>query len=140
MLKVKETKVIELSDWDDLVTKTYNKPYSFQQQDDCKVRGVYYLTVPGRGVYYLTVPGPADDYENDTLPEIVNHPEMGVSFKAWLERDPKQKLNSDDEWDREHGTNLWWERNFYPDVQMIANDLHEKGLMEAGKYIINIDW
>lgn len=130
MLKIKETKVIDIRDWDDLVTKTYNKPYSFQQQDDCKERGVHYLTVPAV----------AEDYDNDTLPEVVNHNEMGVSFKAWLARDPKQKLNSDDDWDREYGIDLWWERNFYPDIQMIANDLHSKGLIEAGDYIINIDW
>jgi hypothetical protein len=35
---------------------------------------------------------------------------------------------------------MWWERNFYPDVQMIANDLHAKGLLDAGEYVINIDW
>jgi hypothetical protein len=30
------------------------------------------------------------------------------------------------------------ERNFYPDVQMVANDLYSKGLVAAGKY--EIDW
>lgn len=65
---------------------------------------------------------------------------MGVSFKAWLARDPKQPLNSPDEWDRKNGLSLWWQRNFYPDVQMVANDLYEKGLIEAGEYVIDIDW
>lgn len=129
-LKLKTRTVIEVQDWDDLVISTYGKPYSFQQQDDCKPRDVHYLTVPDS----------ADDYDNDTVPEVVNHRDMGVSFKAWLERDPKQQLDSDDEWDRKHGIDLWWRRNFYPDVQMIANDLHAKGLIEAGKYLINIDW
>ena len=64
---------------------------------------------------------------------------MGVSFKAWLERDPKQKLNADD-CDCPSAITMWWERNFYPDVQMIANDLHSKGLLPAGEYVINIDW
>lgn len=130
MLVYKEQRVISVSDWDDLVEKTYGKPYSFQQQDDCK----------GRGVHHLTIPGYDEDYENDTVPEQVNHRDMGVSFKAWLERDPKQQLDCDDEWAKKHGITMWWERNFYPDVQMLANDLHAKGLVEAGEYIINIDW
>ena len=64
---------------------------------------------------------------------------MGVSFKAWLERDPKQKLN--DKVDRDNfSLNLWWERNFYPSIDMIINDLHKKGLIEEGEYVIEIDW
>jgi len=35
---------------------------------------------------------------------------------------------------------MWWERNFYPDVEMIANDLHKRGILEAGEYVIDIDW
>jgi hypothetical protein len=35
---------------------------------------------------------------------------------------------------------MWWERNFYPDIQIVANDLHSKDLLEAGTYIIEIDW
>ena len=62
---------------------------------------------------------------------------MGVSFDTWLKRNPK-------EWNgNEHDKmfiNMWWERNFYPDIQMVANDLHKKGLIEAGKYEIKIDW
>lgn len=129
-LKIKTEKVIEESDWNDLVKETYGRPYNFQQQSGCQ----------DRGNFYLTVPDDAEDFENDVVPEEVNHEEMGVLFKAWLERDPKQKLNSEDEWDREHGLSLWWERNFYPNIQMVANDLHEKGLLEAGDYTINIDW
>ena len=67
---------------------------------------------------------------------------MGVSFKAWLERDPKQKINSDDARRQAcgFGLNLFWKRNFYPSIDMIANDLHSKGLLPAGEYCINIDW
>ena len=130
MLKVKNVQMIDVSDWDDLVQQTYGRIYNFQQQDGCKERGTFSFTVPSH----------AYDYENDTIPEEVNGNEMGVSFKAWLARDPKQKLDTNDEWDRENGLSLFWERNFYPDIQMIANDLHAKGLIEAGKYVINIDW
>lgn len=100
------------------------------------------MAVKVGGNFYLTVPSEAEDFENDTIPEIVNGPEEGVSFKAWLARDPKQKLESEkkgvrkDKW----AIDLWWERNFYPDIQMVANDLHQKGLLDAGEYTINIDW
>lgn len=123
----REVKIIEVQDFDKLVGKTYNKPYQFQQQDGCKERQLVDIKVPE--------PHP-NDYKNDTLPEIVNHDDMGVSFKAWLERDPSKLLP-----DRNQlSTDLWWCRNFYPDVSMIINDLHEKGLLEAGEYKINIDW
>ena len=127
MIKTRTEKLIDVQDWDNLVTETYGRPYSFQQQDGCKERQL----VP------ITVPDEPYDYENDTVPEIVNGDEMGVSFKAWLARDPKTPLPDRDD---TFGLTLWWERNFYPDVQMIANDLYEKGLIEAGDYMINIDW
>lgn len=122
-------KVISVQDWDDLVQTTYCRPYSFQQQDDCKERQRVHISIPDHPY----------DYENETVPEVVNGDEMGVSFAAWLARDPKQKLNADDR-DSPSAIIMWWERNFYPDVQMIANDLHAKGLIEAGDYVIDIDW
>ncbi len=130
MLKTKKVNVIDDSDWDNLVSETYGRPYCFQQQDGCKERQHVSITVP--------VEHP-EDYENDTVPEVVNHSEMGVSFKTWLERDPKQKLSSKDD-QESWSLNIWWERNFYPHVDMIINDLHSKGLLEAGDYEIDIDW
>ena len=127
MINTRTELVIDVSDWDNLVVETYKRPYSFQQQDGCK----------DRQRVRLTVPEDAWDYDNESIPEEVNGEEMGVSFKAWLERDPKQELPNDKNiWSLE----LFWERNFYPDVQMIANDLHAKGLIEAGDYVIDIDW
>ena len=124
---MKQVTMIEVQEWDDLVENTYNRPYSFQQQDDCKDRGTHSLTVPDEPM----------DYENDSVPETVNHPNMGVSFKAWLERDPKQPIpERSEDWALE----MWWERNFYPTIDMIINDLYKKGLVEAGNYQINIDW
>ena len=93
------------------------------------------------GIFEFSVPYKyPEDFENDTIPEVVNGDEMGVRFKAWLERDIKQPLNSKDQWERSHGLDLFWKRNFYPHVSMIVNDLHEKGLLPAGECIINIDW
>ena len=127
MIRTRTETLIDVQDWDNLVIETYGRPYSFQQQDGCKERQLVSITVPEE----------CDDFENDTVPEIVNGDEMGVSFKAWLARDPKTPLPDRDD---TFGLTLWWERNFYPDVQMVANDLYEKGLIEAGEYLINIDW
>ena len=130
MLKIKKVNVINVYDWDRLVSETYGRPYSFQQQDGCKSRQHVRITVPEDH---------PEDYQNDTVPEIVNHSKMGVSFKAWLERDPEQKLtNKEDQ--ESWSLRLWWDRNFYPHVDMIINDLHSKGLLEAGNYEIDIDW
>jgi hypothetical protein len=130
MIRTKTVQMIDVQDWDQLVVDTYGKPYSFQQQDGCKERQTFEFSVPYE----------AYDCGNNAIPEDVNGEEMGVSFAAWLARDPKQELDSLDEWDRKHGIALFWERNFYPDMQMIANDLHAKGLLPAGDYTIDIDW
>ncbi len=125
MINIQKKNFIAVSDFDDLVEKTYGKPYSFQQQDGCKERGTFHMTVPDE----------AYDFENDTIPQEINGEEMGVSFAAWLARDPKEWHGPDREY-----KDMFWERNFYPDVQMIANDLHQKGLLPAGEYVIDIDW
>lgn len=128
-LKVKTTQVIEVQDWDELVSSTYGRPYNFQQQDGCQARGTVHLIVPEE----------ADDFTNTTVPETVNHAQMGVSFASWLARDPKQELNAE-EWKSPSAIEMWWDRNFYPNLQMVANDLHAKGLLPAGEYTIEIDW
>lgn len=142
MLKYKNIKFVDVDDWDDLVSQTYGKPYSFQQQEGCQSRGTVNLTIPS-------------DYDNDkkmndSIPEIVNGDEMGVKFSVWLARDPKQPMQNQ----KSGGTtgdfyksaiadldlNLFWTRNFYPDLQTVANDLYNKGLIESGEYTIDIDW
>lgn len=127
MIHIKTKQCISLQDWDDLVKKTYDRPYSFQQQAGCR----------NRGSYTINIPEDCEEFENDTVPEEINGEDMGVSFAAWLARDK-------DEWnggyqDKPHAY-LYWYRNFYPDIQMVANDLFEKGLVPAGTYDIEIDW
>jgi hypothetical protein len=125
-MNVQNVRIIDDSDWDALVVKTYGRPYAFQQQDGCQDRGIVHLTVPD---------GTDEEHMHDEIPE--NGEVMGVTFAAWLGRDPAQRLrNQQYDWQ----LSMWWEQNFYPDIQMVANDLHEKGLLEAGDYIINIDW
>jgi hypothetical protein len=126
-MKIRTVNIISDDDWDEFVSTTYGKPYIFQQQDGCRERGTYYFDVPSE----------PNDYENDTVPEEVNGPKMGVSFTAWLARDPSARIqNQRNDWE----LSLWWDRNFYPDVQMVANDLHSKGLLVAGEYGIEVDW
>lgn len=128
-MKIRNEQVIAVRDWDKMVEKTYGRPYSFQQQDGCKDRGIWRFSVPSEEV---------NDITRETVPEIVNHEIMGVNFAAWLARDPKKPLL--DGKDDSFGIKLWWKRNFYPDMQMIANDLHAKGLLPAGEYTIDINW
>lgn len=127
-MNIKKTNLIEVQDWDDLVEKTYGRPYMFQQQEGCQDRGTFQITIP--------VENYSDEFDEE-IPEKVNGEIMGVKFSTWLTRDPKQKLKGQtNNWEN----SLWWERNFYPDIQMVANDLYKKGLIEKGDYLINIDW
>lgn len=128
-MKIRNVKMIDLHEWDRLVSETYGRPYSFQQQEGCQGRGIHYFTVPDVEAY--------DDEMNDSIPEEVNGEEMGVKFAVWLARDPKQPLIGQE---YDFDLKLWWDRNFYPDFQTVANDLHTKGLLEAGNYGIDIDW
>lgn len=127
MINIKTVQMIDVDDFNKLVRETYGKPYNFQQQNGCKMRGIEYITVPSS----------PDDFENDSISEKINGGAMGVSFKAWLARDVKQPVGKHkDQW----LINIFWERNFYPDTQMILNDLHNRGLFPAGDYIVKIDW
>ena len=128
MIKIKNVKIIEVSDWDKLVSDTYGKPYNFQQQDGCQPRGIFHLTIPSEYTY--------DDEMNDQIPEVINGEIMGVKFEKWLERDPNQPVAGR----TDYGIGLWWERHVYPDIHTVANDLHKRGLIEAGEYSIELDW
>ena len=132
MLKYSTRKMIDVGEWDDLVISTYNKPYSFQQQYGCQSRGIVNITIPTEWNN--------DKNMHDSIPEKVNGPKMGVKFDIWLSRDPKQPLADEEEPSSQWEIDLWWDRNFYPDLQTVANDLYTKGLIEAGDYSIEIDW
>jgi hypothetical protein len=130
MLKYKTERVIQVQDWDRLVEETYGRPYRFQQQDGCKGRGVEHITIPSK---YAKE---EDEEMNDSIPEEINGEEMGVKFAVWLAGDPKKPVGGKEE----YLIRMFWERNFYPNIDVVANDLYEKGLIEAGSYTINIDW
>lgn len=130
MLKISQTQSIDLFDFDGLVQDTYGRTYSFQQQDGCKDRGIEYFTVPMDNPW---------DFEDESIPEEVNGREMGVSFDAWLKRDPNQPLKDDEYGKRQSSIDLFWKRNFYPSLDMVVSDLYKKGLIPAGDYQIVID-
>lgn len=120
---------VDVHDWDKFVKQVYKRPYNFQQQQGCQSRGTRMLEVP---------PTYNDDSEmNDTIPEEVNGAQMGVKFAVWLARDPKQPMaNQNSDFHLE----LFWDRNFYPCIEAVAQDLYNRGLLEPGEYCINIDW
>lgn len=132
MIKISNRKVIDCSDWDNLVQKTYGKPYNFQQQEGCQERGIVTISIPEDNTE-------EESEMNDSIPEVVNGEEMGIKFDVWLARDPEQLLK-DYSGTPKLGLELFWDRNFYPNIQTVANDLHKKGLIEAGEYDIKIDW
>ncbi len=126
-LKITQRNQITLEDWNKLVEETYKRPYDFQQQEGCQDRGVYTINIPEEF---------SEEEIQEIVPEIVNGEEMCVKFSSWLKRDPEQLLENEKyKWER----TLWWQRNFYPHIQMIANDLHLKGLIPAGEYDIKVD-
>lgn len=127
MLKYTLTRVVEVSDWDDFVEQNYGRTYALQQQDGCKQRGTVTLTVPCPD---------AEDYENESIPIEVNGDEMGVKFDVWKNCDPASVGEGLEDWQAE----IFWQRNYYPMLEMVANDLHAQGKLEAGEYLINIDW
>lgn len=127
MLKARKVNMISDGEWDDLVKSVYGKPYSFQQQDGCKVRGTFEFSVPGGTWDY----GNNELMSQDSQDSSDDYDEMGVSFQAWIDATPQE-----DDWRNK----MWWERNFYPDVSMIIDDLYKKGYLEEGDYCISIDW
>lgn len=133
MIKYRNKKVIEDRDWDKLVKDTYGKPYNFQQQDGCQSRGNVYLTV------YNEPYREEDDPYPDNIPFKINGSKMGVKFTTWLNT-TEESINEKHPESYPNANRLFWQRNFYPDLQIVANDLCTKGLIEAGDYTINIDW
>lgn len=131
MLKVKNMKVVDSYDFDQLVQETYGKIYCFQQQDGCKDRGVHHFSVPSKWTN--------DKNMSDQIPYKINGSKMGVKFKVWLET-TTEDINAKMPELYPGANSLFWERNFYPDFYTLVNDLHKRGLIEEGDYMMEIDW
>lgn len=120
--------IIELNDWNDLVQRVYGKIYNYQQQHGCQERGTLRLTIPSSFTFN-------DDF-HDNIKDLDG--DMGIKFNIWLNQDPNIPLKGDTVKDIDNS--LFWERNFYPDIYTLANDMYSKGHILPGEYIINIDW
>jgi hypothetical protein len=125
LLTVTKT-VVDCFNWDTFVREAYGRPYCFQQQGGCKMRGTYHLEVHGEKGY--------DPYGCKGLPLELDNNLFGVALEEWLRRDPKEAPPSID------FLETWWERNFYPSIEAVAEDLCQRGLLPVGEYIIIIDW
>lgn len=123
----RHVKVIGCEDWNVFIENVYGRPYNLQQQGGCLTRGTFeQITVPDN--YY-------EEDHADSVPETENGGN-GVNLVAWLARDPNQPVDGrSDYWVR-----LWWERSFYPHLGAVVNDLHSKGLLAAGEYLITVSW
>lgn len=133
MLKITSIKEIKCNDWDKFITETYGKVYQLQQQDGCKERGTVELTIP----FDCTLEEKEIGEQGEGFQDTLNGFECPVLFSSWLERNPEQVLVNQEE---NYELTLFWQRDFYPQLQMVANDLHAKGLIDAGNYSIKIDW
>jgi hypothetical protein len=116
MIKYTTIKQIDDSDLDDLVQKVYGKPYTFQQQNGCQERGTRNITVP-ESIF-------EDDVVN-TISEAIEDDSGGVSFADWLAADPNDPIFGEEEWERE----MLFQRNVYPPLEYVVNDLYAKGLI-----------
>lgn len=122
---MKTIEVVPCEEFDELVRKTYNRPYCIQQQNNTALETIVKININN-----------AQDYPSV---KIEGHPDVwdidGVSFADWINRDPKEKLNDMmDDWE----IDLWWQRHFYPELNTIAKDLYQKGLLDKKTYKILI--
>lgn len=93
-----------------LVAEVYGRPYRFQQQGDMRGQDT---------IYRFMLPEQPGDAET---PE----------FDAWLAASPPDVSD----WKE----TMRWEREFYPDIDDVVNDLHQRGLLDAGDYAIHVWW
>lgn len=130
-LKYENIKVISCSDWDKFIQSVYGRPYCFQQQDGCKDRGTFSFRVPIHGAEQE----PPETI--NTTPYYIEEFPSGFSLKQWLSRDPDTPLDGQM---YPHELEIWWRRYFYPFFEELVQDLSEKGILEDGEYMIDIDW
>lgn len=119
-MRIEDVKLIWESELSALVTETYGRPYQLQQQGDMLAQ---------ESMTRATVPQ-EPDFDSD-LP----------SLEEWSSRDVDAQPEGESSWS-EHAwrRDLWWQRKFYPDLQLVLNDLHARGLLPAGDYVIHTWW
>ena len=124
---MKNVIMIDVQEWNKIVSSTYWKPYNFQQQDWCKDRWTFKFNVPN---------DEWDEYEwiEELTPVSQYETNMWVDFMKW------QWTPAIIDWPDWREEVLKWERYFYPSVYSVANDLFNRWLLAEWEYLINIDW
>lgn len=122
-MNVKPVLLIWEAEFSQLVRDTYGRPYQLQQQDGCLGQEtIVSVKVPDKPRTWL-----ADDAGRPPTLEV------------WVAATPPEPMT--DAWDGDlHREHLRWHREFYPELQDVVNDLHRRGLMAAGEYVIHIWW
>jgi hypothetical protein len=119
-MRIENVKLIGETEFSRLVSETYGRPYQLQQQDNCMGQDeIERVTVPDEGI----------DIDDD------------ARFAEWRDADvpdPVGVLHGETRWDWE--VELYWQREYYPPLQELVNDLHERGLLPQGDYVIHASW
>lgn len=122
MLKYANVRYVDHLNFNDLVKDTYNKIYSLQQTYGGWDRQSFNFTATKNGKFA------------EGLPTKINEDDWGegIDFKTWLNTPCPKNCSFSEE--------LFWERNFHPYFDDLVLDLCQKGLIEEGDYVMNIDW
>jgi hypothetical protein len=108
------------SDFSELVRKVYGRPYQFQQQEGCRGQEtIYKFSVPAQPI--------GDHYQ-------------AVPMQQWLEATPPPPAEPGKYDSARYTEELRWDREFYPEMEEVVNDLHQKGLIDPGEYALHIWW
>lgn len=147
-MKIETVHKIWESEFSDLVSEVYGRPYRLQQQGDCYAQDSI-----------IEITATEEDYPDDWVPY-----EDEITLEKWLSADPNAPIRNPrydqyrelalqhpgkgyeklekDEWEGPGTTthDLYWEREFYPPLEDLVNDLCKKGKIPAGDYVIHVWW
>lgn len=120
MIKLGKTvTLIDEGEFSRLVSKTYQRPYSFQQQGSMMGQDtIWEFSLPLR-------------YEPDD--EYGYNDWEGPSLLEWC-------TTPIGEFDSEWKAKLHWHREYYPEFEAVIDDMHKRGLIPDGDYALHVQW
>lgn len=146
-LKVVTKQIIDESDFSKLVSDTYGRPYRLQQQEPLMNQDSYMpIQVPNDWHAADKDHARLRKWIEENPPQYVDGQEPTYpSFKEWLDRDANAYVGGRDMyegWGDPGGFwyTLWWERAFFPPLGEVIDDLHKRGLLDEGEYLIHAWW
>jgi hypothetical protein len=120
-MRIKSVKLIDETEFSQLVREAYGRPYRLQQQDHCMGQNeIELITIPDEGID-IDDPQRFEEWRDAEAPESRGVDQFG-----------------DMRWDWE--VELHWEREFYPPLQELVNDMYERSLLPQGDYAIRAYW